>query len=121
MAPTPSPTMTVSHGVVVSAPIQSSAVTTASHATALIAFEADELAGDRDARHARRWRADRDRRSELDACRVESLRRPRRDHALELVARDDRMDLGGAGRDHDLAAWTWSISVGVRPRSSGPA
>ncbi len=68
-----------------------------------LALEADEAPLDGRARHAGRGCPDRDRRAEIDAGRVEALRRVRGQESRELVAGTDGVDLGGAGRDDDLA------------------
>ena len=68
-----------------------------------LALEADEASLDGSARHARRRRPDRDRHAQVDARPVEPFRRARGQESVEPVARADRVELGGAGRDDDLA------------------
>ena len=88
--------------------------------THLVTLEPRELTGYRDARHAGRRCADRDCRTQLDARRVEPLGRPRRHEPGEVVARHDRVELGGTGRDDDLGGVDVEHPVGVRATSSGP-
>ena len=92
----------MSHGVVVSTPVAGSAVTTARTWPAVVAFEADEAAVHALARDAGRWHADGHGAAQVDAGRVQALRGARRHETRQVVARTDRVDLGGAGRDDHL-------------------
>ena len=65
-------------------------------------LEPDEPARNRLAWDANGWRADRDRRPEIETGFVKPLCCSGREQPFEIVARADRMDVRGARRDHDL-------------------
>ena len=99
----PSPTIAVRQGVFVSSPVTGIRGHDGGQPPGVVALEANQRAIDRLAGHADRRRPDGDRLREIDARRMHALRGAGRDDAGQVAAGADRLDLGRAGGDDDLA------------------